>query len=72
MLALSRPSEASFDCCTRSATALVSSRNTSTGPDPVSASDTKCGRITVPPSAETTSPVESRRSDSWWRQVSSR
>ena len=72
MLALRRPSAASFDCWMRWAITLVSSRNTSTGPVPRSDSDTKCGRITVPPSAETTSPVESRRSCACRRQVASR
>ena len=36
MLALSRPSAASFDCWTRSAITLVSSRKISTGPAPLS------------------------------------
>jgi two-component system sensor histidine kinase PilS (NtrC family) len=72
MLALRRPSAASFDCWMRWAITPRSSRKISTGPVPRSDSDTKCGRITVPPSAETTSPVESRRSCSCRRQVSSR
>ena len=54
MLALSRPSEASFDCCTRSATTLVSSRNTSTGPGRAptatrSAAGSRCRRPRTPP-----------------------
>ena len=72
MLALSRPSAASFDCCTRAATTLVSSRNASTGPGPRSDSDTKCGRMMVPPSADTTSPAVSRRSCGCARHDSSR
>ncbi len=51
MLADSRPSAASFDCCTRSAIRLVSSRKISTVPRSPPSSEAKCGWISRAPSA---------------------
>ncbi len=52
MLALSRPSAASFACWTRSAINDVSSRKITTPPLRFSPSGAKCGRILLEPSAE--------------------
>ena len=60
MLAESRPSAASLNCCTFSVSTLVSSRKMSTGQGRVLPSRAKCGWISREPSAAVNVPVSVR------------